>query len=127
MKNDSTLFGVVSLVLSLVSPIFLFFPPVAILLSILAIVFGVLQQKKRSNGLAIAGLVIGSIGLVIAIIFLIIGILFVSVVTSDEFAEELSEALDEATREAQEEFEREQREREVQLGNLTTASIEERP
>ena len=78
MNSDSKTFGIVSLVLSLVSPVFfLLFPPLSIVLSISAIVFGVLQQKRHSNGLAIAGLVIGSIGLVIAIIFLIAGILFI--------------------------------------------------
>lgn len=57
--------GVASLVCSIVGLLLFFFPPLGLVVSILAIVFYAVQKKRGINGIATAGLVLGIVGTVI--------------------------------------------------------------
>jgi len=81
-KKVSHGFGVASLVLGIVSIVLLWFPPVAIVSGVLAIIFAVVQKKKESTGIATAGLVIGIIGTVLNGIILIATAVFIAGVAS---------------------------------------------
>ena len=77
-KNDYGLpFGTTSLVSGLLSiPLFFVAPIVALLFSILAIVFGSVGLKKRGRGMAIAGLSLGLLTLLLGIIYVVFAIAF---------------------------------------------------
>ncbi len=63
-----------------------------IALPVLALVFGIISVKKRKNGLAIAGIVTGSVGLFFGLVFFVLG-----VTTSNrilEWLERLEESLE---------------------------------
>jgi len=64
--------GLASFVLGIIGIVFFFMPYVAIVPSILAIVYSKKQRKINSTGLSKAGLVIGIIGLVINGLFLLL-------------------------------------------------------
>ena len=64
--------GIASLVLAIVSIIFLLLPYFGIILAILAIVFSIIQKKRNPIGIATVGLVIGIIGVVLNLIMLIV-------------------------------------------------------
>jgi len=63
-ENKSIGFGIASLVTSLIGFFGFVAPYIAILFSISAIVFCVIQQKRYKTGLATAGLVIGILGVI---------------------------------------------------------------
>jgi len=63
-ENKSVGFGIASLVTSLIGFFGFVAPYIAILFSISAIVFCVIQQKRYKTGLATAGLVIGILGVI---------------------------------------------------------------
>jgi hypothetical protein len=58
-KNNN--YGIASLVLGILGAIFILIPFIALIFSILAIVFGVKQKKIYPNGISSAGLVLGII------------------------------------------------------------------
>jgi|WetSurMetagenome_2_1015567.scaffolds.fasta_scaffold345965_2 hypothetical protein len=71
MKNsESNGFGIASLILGILG-ILLFFLG-GFILSILAIIFSVVQKRKSSNGMATAGLILGIIGLAIGVLCVIL-------------------------------------------------------
>jgi len=77
MKQESTGFGIASLVTSIIGLLGLIMPYFAIIFSIMAIVFAVIQNKRQRTGLATAGLVIGIIGTAINTIMLLLVMVFV--------------------------------------------------
>jgi hypothetical protein len=78
IENNGNGFGVASLVVSIFGFIFLLMPYFGIVLSVLGIVFGYVQKRKFSNGVATAGLILGIIGTVInaIVLFVVLIILF---------------------------------------------------
>lgn len=78
-KNDYGFpFGSTSLVLGLLSiPLLFVAPIVGVVFSILAIVLGSIGLEKRGRGMAIAGLLLGSLTLLIGIIYVIFALVFV--------------------------------------------------
>ena len=74
-------FGIASLVLGIVSIIFLWFPPFAIIAGILAIIFAVIQKKQKPTDIATAGLITGIVGTALGTILLIIMILSLAIFT----------------------------------------------
>lgn len=76
-KKERKGFCIASMVLGIIALVFFCIWYVSIPCAILAIIFGILGLKTATRGMAIAGLVTGSIGLaisVIVIVFIIIGV-----------------------------------------------------
>ena len=73
--NDSKVFGIISLVCGIVSLLCSCCGWIGIILSVAAVVLGILSIKKEENakGMAIAGIVCGGVGLLIGIIVTIMG------------------------------------------------------
>jgi hypothetical protein len=67
-KEEKVIYGGFSLGLGISSLVLFFAPYFAFPLSIMAIVFSRVQQKKKHSGLATAGLITGIIGLVMSLI-----------------------------------------------------------
>lgn len=73
-------FAIASLVLGILSIVCCCLPSspvlmiVYIALPVLALVFGIISVKKRKNGLAIAGIVTGSVGLFFGLLFFVLGL-----------------------------------------------------
>lgn len=75
--------SITSLILGIASIVFMFINAVvAILCSILAIIFGAIGRKKGSRGIGTAGMVIGIIVTVIEVIIIIVAAVMVASVTS---------------------------------------------
>ena len=87
-KKDRKGFCVASMVLGIIALVFFCVWYLSIPCAILAIIFGVLGVKSTGKGMAIAGLVTGSIGLVVSIFIIIFIVIF-------WIAVGLSESLDE--------------------------------
>ena len=77
-KKKSVGFGIASLVLSIIGLTLWLVPPLAIILSILAIIFAIVQKKINSTGISTAGLIIGIIGTVLNLVTLLIMSFFTS-------------------------------------------------
>lgn len=76
-KKEKKGFCIASMVLGIIALVFFCIWYISIPCAILAIIFGILGLKTATRGMAIAGLVTGSIGLaisVIVIVFIIIGV-----------------------------------------------------
>ena len=86
-KKDKKGFCIASLVLGIVALVFFCLWYISIPCGILAIIFGILGIKTINKGMAIAGLITGSIGLVISTLILIALFMF-------GFAIGISETLD---------------------------------
>jgi len=71
-KKDTDGWGIASFVVSLFGFFFVFIPFIAIVFSILAVVFSLQQRKINKTGLSTAGLVIGILGIVMNVILLLI-------------------------------------------------------
>ena len=71
-KEKSNGFGIASLICGIAGLCGFLMPYLAIFVSVLAIVFSVLQKKNNPNGMATAGLVLGIIGIVLNVLFLLI-------------------------------------------------------
>lgn len=71
-KKDRKGFCIASMVLGIVALVFFCIWYISIPCAILAIIFGILGVKTPTKGMAIAGLVTGSIGLVISITIIIL-------------------------------------------------------
>lgn len=82
-KKDRKGFCIASMVLGIVALVFFCIWYVSIPCAILAIIFGILGIKTATRGMAIAGLVTGSIGLAISIILIVFIIIGVSAGLSD--------------------------------------------
>ena len=70
-KKDRKGFCIASMVLGIVALVFFCIWYVSIPCAILAIIFGVLGIKSTGKGMAIAGLITGSIGLVVSILIIV--------------------------------------------------------
>lgn len=70
-KKDRKGFCIASLVLGIIALVFFCVWYVSIPCAILAIIFGVLGIKSTGKGMAIAGLITGSIGLVVSILIIV--------------------------------------------------------
>ncbi len=90
--GQSKTFGIISMILGIVSVISLCGCGVSIILGIVAVVFAALQMKRGKNGFAIAGLVMGIVGIVLGVfsVFLTV-ILQNSPLFDDDFWEEFGE------------------------------------
>lgn len=66
-KDNS--FGVASLVLGLISTVFLFFFPLGLILGLVGLIFGFVQRRKHKNPWATWGIVLSIIGIVLGILF----------------------------------------------------------
>jgi hypothetical protein len=71
--------GIAALVLGILSLVFMFlFPPIGVVLGILAVVFGIIGARRASRGQAtnrgqaLAGAITGGIGLIISVVLLAI-------------------------------------------------------
>ena len=60
--------------LGICSLVFFWSPLIGIVCSILGLVFGILGKKKQQGGMAMAGIITGSIGLALSVIVLIAAI-----------------------------------------------------
>lgn len=69
-KKDKKNFCIASLVLGIVALVFFCIWYISIPCAILAIIFGILGIKSENKGMAIAGLITGSIGFIISIILI---------------------------------------------------------
>ena len=70
-KSDRKGFGIAAMVLGIVSLVFFCLWYISISCAILAVIFGILGVKSTGKGMAITGIVTGSIGLVVTIIIVI--------------------------------------------------------
>lgn len=86
-KKEKKGFCIASLVLGIVALVFFCLWYISIPCGILAIIFGILGIKTVNKGMAIAGLITGSIGLVISVLIIIALFIF-------GFAIGISETLD---------------------------------
>lgn len=86
-KKEKKGFCIASLVLGIVALVFFCLWYISIPCGILAIIFGILGIKTVNKGMAIAGLITGSIGLVISVLIIIALFMF-------GFAVGISETLD---------------------------------
>ncbi len=75
-KKDKKGFCIASLVLGIIALVFFCVWYVSIPCAILAIIFGILGIKSTGKGMAIAGLITGSIGLVVSILMIVFIIIF---------------------------------------------------
>ncbi|MCI8384665.1 MAG: DUF4190 domain-containing protein [Clostridia bacterium] len=75
-KKDKKGFCIASMVLGIVSLVFFCAWYISIPCAILAIIFGILGIKTPTKGMAIAGLVTGSIGFVVSIAIIIFLVIF---------------------------------------------------
>ncbi len=75
-KKEKKGFCIASMVLGIVCLVFFCVWYLSIPCGILAIIFGILGIKSTSKGMAIAGLITGSIGLVVSILIVIFIIIF---------------------------------------------------
>lgn len=89
-KKEKKGFCIASLVLGIVALVFFCLWYISIPCGILAIIFGILGIKSTNKGMAIAGLITGSIGLVIATLIIVALFMF-------GFAVGISEVLDDDT------------------------------
>lgn len=72
--------GIASLVLGIISIIFLYYIVISILAAVLAIVFGIIGKTKGDNSFAKTGLVLGIISLIVTfLLFLFLQVLDVSI------------------------------------------------
>ena len=76
-SDDSSSFGLVSLLLGALSiPLLFVIPVLGVLFSVSAIVFGSIGLKSKDRVMAIAGLSLGSLTLLIGIIYVIFALAF---------------------------------------------------
>lgn len=75
-KKERKGFCIASMVLGIICLVFFCVWYLSIPCGILAIIFGILGVKSTSKGMAIAGLITGSIGLVVSILIIIFIIIF---------------------------------------------------
>lgn len=75
-KKERKGFCIASMVLGIVCLVFFCVWYLSIPCGILAIIFGILGIKSKTKGMAIAGLITGSIGLVISILIIIFIVIF---------------------------------------------------
>lgn len=68
-KNDG--FAVTSLVTGILSIVLFWLWPLALILGVLALVFGLISYNKKKSGMALAGTICGGVGLVFMIIFVV--------------------------------------------------------
>jgi hypothetical protein len=86
--QSSNGFGIAGFVISLVSLVFGFFIPLVFGLSILSLIFSIIQMKKHRTGLAIAGLVLSIIGIILLVMQ--IAVVFIWSSTMTDIKEELA-------------------------------------
>jgi len=72
MENETTAWGIASLVLGILGLLGFLMPYISIIFSILAVVFFGIQKKHKPTGSATAGLVTGIIGIVLNCVMLFI-------------------------------------------------------
>lgn len=85
-KKDRKGFCIASMVLGIIALVFFCIWYVSIPCAILAIIFGVLGIKSTGKGMAIAGLITGSIGLVVSILIIVFLFVFgVAIGLSESF------------------------------------------
>jgi hypothetical protein len=77
MPAKSTSYGIASMVLGILSLVFSVIFPLAILLGILAIVFGIKQKRIKGNGFATTGLITGVVGILLSI-FVVVAIILLA-------------------------------------------------
>lgn len=82
-KKEKKGFCIASMVLGIVALVFFCIWYISIPCAILAIIFGILGIKTPTKGMAIAGLVTGSIGLVISIAIIVLIAIGVMVAATD--------------------------------------------
>lgn len=70
-KTDRKGFGIAAMVLGIVSLVFFCLWYISIPCAILALIFGILGVKSTGKGMAITGIVTGSIGLVVTVLIVI--------------------------------------------------------
>ena len=69
VKKNKNGFGIASLVLGIISILFILIPLIGLICGILGIIFSVKQRKTFSNGVSTAGLVLSIIGTSMSFIF----------------------------------------------------------
>lgn len=84
-KKERKGFCIASMVLGIVALVFFCIWYISIPCAILAIIFGILGIKTPTKGMAIAGLVTGSIGLVVSIAIIILIAIGVMVAATESF------------------------------------------
>ncbi len=82
-KKERKGFCIASMVLGIIALVFFCIWYISIPCAILAIIFGILGIKTATRGMAIAGLVTGSIGLAISVILIVLIVIGVTIGLSD--------------------------------------------
>jgi hypothetical protein len=67
-------FAITSLVTGILTILTFWFFPIALVLGVLGLVFGIISYKRRKNGMALAGAICAGIGLVAMALFIIFAI-----------------------------------------------------
>lgn len=94
-KKATYVWGIASLVLSIIGLMLFLAPYIGIICSILAVVFYGIQKKHKTTGVATAGLVVGIIGTVInTVILLFIVGLFVLYSSGETYEDEILQSTD---------------------------------
>ncbi len=75
-------FAVTSLVTGILTIVLCWFWPLALILGVLALVFGLISYNKRRSGMALAGAICGGVGILLMIIFIIFVVAVTNEVTS---------------------------------------------
>ena len=74
-KNETKGFGIAAMILGILSLVFCCFGKYTIVLAVLAIIFGIIGLKKPGKGMAITGIVTGTLGCILAIVLVVFVIL----------------------------------------------------
>jgi uncharacterized membrane protein HdeD (DUF308 family) len=73
LEKKEAVMAIAALILGILGLVCFFFPPLAIVCAVLAIIFGALRLKSARRGLALAGLIMGIIAIAGSILVLIFG------------------------------------------------------
>lgn len=87
-KQPADGMAVASMVLGILSILFFWFWPLAGIMAVLALVFGIVSYKKTKSGISIAGISCGSVGLVLTVVMIVFTI---AIVSSPEFQDALED------------------------------------
>lgn len=69
--HSSDGFAVTSLVTGILTIVLFWLWPLALILGVLALTFGIISYHKRKNGMALAGAICGGVGLLFMLLFVI--------------------------------------------------------
>ncbi len=69
--------GTAGLVTGILSIVFFWLWPLAIILGVLGVVFGIISYRKSRSGVALAGAICGGVGVILAVVFIVAAVTWV--------------------------------------------------